>query len=531
MGGFQHKSVGTSLTQSEYEQTDTAHQFASQATGMMLYSSSSTVNTSLAIGSTNSYLQVVGGVPAWVTSPILADDQLLKIGTDGDSVILNRSSSLGADTELANVLEGTSDFPGLAANSLVISNVTNDGDILFAVSDGGNSIGVLHLKGSDATIAVKGTITSEAAITLNPTTDTIISNGTGLIVGHTGSETVSAGDGSTDMVPEFQILGTAGADSSMLMAAFSTTATIAAAPSLVMVKGGNATIGSHTIVTDDEVLGSIVWGGDDGTDLESIAAWIKAEVDGSPGTVDMPGRIILGTSADGAEVPTTRLTIDSAGVVTVAGALNVGSVAAAGSDVDKFLVLDGSGNVDYRSGADTFSDIKVAASSSATGVVELAIASEVNTGTDTTRAITPDAFAGSNAAIRYVVLSVGDPSTALTAADNKAFFHVPAGMNGMDLVEAHAEVQTAPVGETNGTGILVDVYNATDDNSMLGSGTNEHLSIDGGDTGSDTADEAVVINTSEDDIATNDVIRIDVEQIGSGTAGSGLVVTLGFRLP
>ena len=323
MGGFQHKTVGTSLTQAEYQQVDTGHQFASQATGMMLYSSSSTVNTSLAIGSTNAYLQVVGGVPAWVTSPILADDQLLKIGTDGDSVILNRSSSLGADTELANVLEGTSDFPGLAANSLVISNVTNDGDILFAVSDGGNSIGVLHLKGSDATIAVKGTITSEAAITLNPTTDTIISNGTGLIVGHTGSETVSAGDGSTDMVPEFQILGTAGADSSMLMAAFSTTATIAAAPSLVMVKGGNATIGSHTIVTDDEVLGSIVWGGDDGTDLESIAAWIKAEVDGTPGTGDMPGRIILGTSADGAEVPTTRVTIDSAGTVTIANELNL----------------------------------------------------------------------------------------------------------------------------------------------------------------------------------------------------------------
>ena len=502
MGGFQHKTVGTSLTQAEFEQTDTGHQFASQATGMMLYSSSSTVNTSLAIGSTNAYLQVVGGVPAWVTSPILTDDQLLKIGTDGDSVILNRSSSLGADTELANVLEGTSDFPGLAANSLVISNVTNDGDILFAVSDGGNSIGVLHLKGSDATIAVKGTITSEAAITLNPTTDTIISNGTGLIVGHTGSETVSAGDGSTDMVPEFQILGTAGADSSMLMAAFSTTATIAAAPSLVMVKGGNATIGSHTVVTDDEVLGSIVWGGDDGTDLESIAAWIKAEVDGSPGTGDMPGRIILGTSADGAEVPTTRLTIDSAGLVAVEGTFSIGGAA-----------------------------VLAQATSGAVGAVELAIASEVNTGTDTTRAITPDAFAGSNAAIRYVVLSVGDPSTALTDADNKAFFHVPAGMNGMNLVEAHAEVQTAPVGETNSTGILVDVFNATDGNSMLGSGTNEHLSIDGGDTGSDTAAVAVVINTGEDDIATNDVIRIDVEQTGSGTAGSGLVVTLGFRLP
>ena len=49
MGGFQHKSVGTALTQAEYEQVDTGHQFASQATGMLLYASSSTVNTSLAI--------------------------------------------------------------------------------------------------------------------------------------------------------------------------------------------------------------------------------------------------------------------------------------------------------------------------------------------------------------------------------------------------------------------------------------------------------------------------------------------------
>ena len=39
------------------------------------------------------------------------------------------------------------------------------------------------------------------------------------------------------------------------------------------------------------------------------------------------------------------------------GSLNITTVAAAGSDTDKFLVLDGSGNVDYRTGTQVLSDI------------------------------------------------------------------------------------------------------------------------------------------------------------------------------
>ena len=59
-----------------------------------------------------------------------------------------------------------------------------------------------------------------------------------------------------------------------------------------------------------------------------------------------------------------KLTLTSAGALTVAGALNIGSVSAAGSDTDKFLVLDGSGNVDYRTGAEVLSDIGGQASGS-----------------------------------------------------------------------------------------------------------------------------------------------------------------------
>ena len=43
--------------------------------------------------------------------------------------------------------------------------------------------------------------------------------------------------------------------------------------------------------------------------------------------------------------------------LSVAGSLTLGNVAAAGSDTDKFLVLDGSGNVDYRTGTQVLSDI------------------------------------------------------------------------------------------------------------------------------------------------------------------------------
>jgi len=482
---------------------------------MMLYSSSSTVNTSLAIGSTSAFMQVVGGIPAWVTAPIVADDTFIKYGNDGDSVILNRSSSLSANAEVSNVIEGTSVHPGVAANSLIISNVTNDGDIMFLVSDGGNSKGLLKLKASDGTIAIAGDLTSAGGLTLTPTTDTFLSNGTGLVVGHTAQETISAGDGATDMVPEVQILGTAGADSSILVAAFSNTATIAAAPTIHLVKGGHASIGSHAVVTDDEVLGALIFGGDDGTDLESIGAWIKAEVDGSPGTGDLPTRIIMGTSADGAEVPTTRLTIDSGGDVIVAGELDAATLDISGNaDIDGTLETD----------ALTIGGAAVLAqaTASAVGAVELATSAEINTSTDASRVITPDAFAASNYGLRYVALSVGDPSTAMTTGNNKAKFHIPAGLNGMDLVEVHAEVSTAPAGST------ADIQLSRNGSADM---LSTKITIDASETGSDTAAAAAVINGSNDNVSTNDTIQIDIDQIGSSTAGSGLVVTMGFRIP
>jgi hypothetical protein len=56
------------------------------------------------------------------------------------------------------------------------------------------------------------------------------------------------------------------------------------------------------------------------------------------------------------------------------------------------------------------------------------------------------------------------------------------------------------------------------------------ITIDSGETGSDTGATAAVIDTGNDDVITNDLLRIDVDAI-STTAPKGLIITLEFRLP
>ena len=102
------------------------------------------------------------------------DEDLLRWGTNADVVSLLRSTALSADTELSGIIEGTSDHPGVAANSLIISNITDDGDIMFVVSDGGNSKGLLKLDGANGKVTIHGgdlevaeALTVTGATTLN----------------------------------------------------------------------------------------------------------------------------------------------------------------------------------------------------------------------------------------------------------------------------------------------------------------------------------------------------------------------------
>jgi hypothetical protein len=76
--------------------------------------------------------------------------------------------------------------------------------------------------------------------------------------------------------------------------------------------GGKArgTDGSPTVVVNGDSLFNFAAVGYDGTDF-AAAATITFQVDGVPGSGDMPGRIIFATSADGTEAPAAALTINS----------------------------------------------------------------------------------------------------------------------------------------------------------------------------------------------------------------------------
>ena len=69
-----------------------------------------------------------------------------------------------------------------------------------------------------------------------------------------------------------------------------------------------------TIVTSGDTIGNVTWQGNDGSKFVQ-AARIEAQVDGTPGADDMPGRLVFFTTADGQSTPTERMRIDAIGAL------------------------------------------------------------------------------------------------------------------------------------------------------------------------------------------------------------------------
>jgi hypothetical protein len=93
-------------------------------------------------------------------------------------------------------------------------------------------------------------------------------------------------------------------------------------------------IGTATIVQDNDRLGQINFVGADGTDVSSPAAVIAAYVDGTPGSNDMPGRIVFFTTPDGSATETERFRISSTGVSKFTGGIAQVATAAGALDLD-----------------------------------------------------------------------------------------------------------------------------------------------------------------------------------------------------
>lgn len=121
---------------------------------------------------------------------------------------------------------------------------------------------------------------------------------------------------------------------------------------------------------------------------------------------------------------------------------------------------------------------------------------------------------------RYISMPLnGD--VALTTGDGQAYFDIGPGLAGYNitfvgLIRASGTgvplVQLARIR----SGAAVDVLST-------------RVSIDSGETSSSTAAAAPVINASNDDLASRDILRADVDT--SGTSTLYCVLTVGVKLP
>jgi hypothetical protein len=94
----------------------------------------------------------------------------------------------------------------------------------------------------------------------------------------------------------------------------------------ILGKSRGTSAGAVTSVGINDELGSLRFAGADDTDLQSRGGEISCEVDGTPGSNDMPGRLLFKTTADGSAAPTERMRIDSSGTVLLSGSRDGNSI-------------------------------------------------------------------------------------------------------------------------------------------------------------------------------------------------------------
>jgi hypothetical protein len=132
-----------------------------------------------------------------------------------------------------------------------------------------------------------------------PTERLRIDNSGRLLVG-TSTALANVYVAASAITPQLQIEGNSGSTSSL-----SITRQTGAAANLILQRGVTG-----TPVAANNSVGQINFNGFDGTNFRNTAQ-ITSEVDGTPGTDDMPGRLVFSTTADGASSPTEAMRINN----------------------------------------------------------------------------------------------------------------------------------------------------------------------------------------------------------------------------
>jgi hypothetical protein len=214
----------------------------------------------------------------------------------GGKLTVKTSSSNGAPTTWGDGQLVVTAGDGTTAPGFGISTNTSDNSVSLSALTPGTGWNTIHYRAASHIF-----YRSDAASNEVGRFDT---SGR-LLVGTSSARTLFTG-----YDPQLQNEGTTASTSSV---SFIQNTNTDVGPTLFFGKSRGTTVGSNTVVQANDELGVIAFNGADGTDIQSIGAIIKANVDGTPGSNDLPTRLVFSTTTDGLSTPTERMRIGSDG--------------------------------------------------------------------------------------------------------------------------------------------------------------------------------------------------------------------------
>ena len=233
--------------------------------------------------------------------------------TDGGERVRITSSILGINTTSVSIA-GMSRYLSVSAR-----DVTNGGGAVEIVGNRTGSdqtLGVINFVNDASNVAqitakYQGSTTSGSMQFFTSGSERVRIDSSGrLLLGLTSSRSVG------DVTAQSQIEGTSFSSSSLSLIS-NAGASAGNIPHITLGKSRGSSDGSNTIVAEGDKLGIIQFAGADGTDCNTVAASILSNVDGAPGSNDMPGRLTFNTTADGAATPTERMRLASNGSLSI----------------------------------------------------------------------------------------------------------------------------------------------------------------------------------------------------------------------
>jgi len=288
--------------------------FANVTTSIPLSQLDANFNTPITIGNT--------AVQLGNTVTTLNNMTLANVTISSGSVTITNVSATTANVTTANVTNlisgnvaltggsingttlGASNAATANVTTLTATNLTLSNSAVISVNTAGDALRITQTGAGNALVV------EDSA---NPDSTPFVIDSSGIAIqGNTSTLSFSAPAGT--VTPTIQSIAQA---SSLTQGIASVTnVTSANGPNFIFGKSRGASASSPTIVSDADVTGTISFTGYDGTAYLRTAQ-ISSNVDGTPGTNDMPGRLVFFTTADGASSPTERMRIDSAGRVSV----------------------------------------------------------------------------------------------------------------------------------------------------------------------------------------------------------------------